>query len=129
MAPLVVCGTAYHLTPLLTDFETLLIFSLVYGILNTAFWALQTLIVIEFLGLEFLAPALGFYAVFIGLSSSISFPLGGSLKDMTGTYSSTFHYYGFLYMIASFALIYIRYTRKRHAARSLSVACDVNKHD
>lgn len=37
----------------------------------------QTLIVIETLGMDRLASAIGFYAIALGVSSGVSFPIGG----------------------------------------------------
>ncbi|XP_005111296.2 monocarboxylate transporter 5 [Aplysia californica] len=106
--PLMCCAGAYHLTPFFNDFDSLLGLTLTYGLLSSSFWALQTLVVIEVLGMELLAPAIGFYSVFMGFSSGISFPVGGALKDNTGTYSSTFHYFGVLYMMAAISLVLVR---------------------
>merc|ERR1719394_2064222 len=97
---MLMCSVVYHLTFLFKDFVALLILSLVYGLIGSTFWALQTLVIIEILGMKLFAPAMGFYS-FLGIFSGLAFPFEGFLKDLTGTYSSTFHFFGFLYMIGA----------------------------
>ncbi|CAL1531057.1 unnamed protein product [Lymnaea stagnalis] len=111
--PLVCMGVIYNLTPLFTDFNSIVGLGLAYGLLCSSFWPLLTLIVIEVLGSKRLPSALGYYSIFMSLSGAASFPISGALRDATGTYTSSFHFFGALYLTAALSLVCVKFMIKK----------------
>ncbi|CAG5135094.1 unnamed protein product [Candidula unifasciata] len=107
IAPLVACGTLYQFTALYDDFGSLLAMALLIGLFTGSFWTMQSLVVIDIYGLDKLGPMLGFYVLIVGLSLGASNPFSGLLRDLSGSYSVTFHFFGIVYYIAALMMVIV----------------------
>ncbi|XP_035826038.1 monocarboxylate transporter 7 [Aplysia californica] len=112
--PLLCLGVLFNLTSYLNDYGALLFLSIALGALTSSFWTLQTLIIIEILGLEQLASVFGFFAVFQGTTTSISFPVSGAITDATGSYENVYHFLGVSYLLAMCFLVTVKVVIKGH---------------
>lgn len=102
----VVMGTTMHFVYLFTDFNSLMILSIIVGVFGNTRQNLNTLITIEFMGISRFRRALGFQAMFSTLSLAIHHPLLSSVLEATGSFSAPLHYVGvFMYIAACLVLM------------------------
>ncbi|BFY97046.1 hypothetical protein BsWGS_00085 [Bradybaena similaris] len=122
IAPLTACATLYQFTAFYNDFSSLLAMSLLIGLFSGSFWTMQSLVVIDIYGLERLGPLLGFYVLVVGLSMGASNPFSGFLRDVSGSYSVTFHFFGIMYYIAVLMVLAVLLLKRLSSKKSLDVA-------
>ncbi|ESO85645.1 hypothetical protein LOTGIDRAFT_63729, partial [Lottia gigantea] len=91
---LVIIGTACHCTRLCESFGAFVVLTVVLGLFSGAFYALLSVTIIDILGLSKLSTVLGFVLLYDGLSSVLTYPLFGALRDTTGTYIASYHFVG-----------------------------------
>lgn len=115
--PMLVVALVGHLTPLFTSYESILGMVIAYGLCLGIYFAMQSLIVIDVLGIENFRTAIGFYYLFMGLGGAVSYPIAGTLKDVTGTYTSTYHYLATMNLVAVFQLLVVVPLTKRYDVR------------
>ena len=71
------CGLAVAFIPMMTSFSSLIIFSILFGLLISASYSLETVVLIKILSLDQLTKAYGLLMFGQGLASLIGPPLGG----------------------------------------------------
>ncbi|XP_049531142.1 monocarboxylate transporter 12 isoform X1 [Anopheles darlingi] len=85
-----VCGVATALSVLCYNFETLAVYSGIFGFTIGAYVGLTSVILVDLLGLEKLTNAFGLLLLFQGIASLIGPPIAGWLYDYTLSYGPGF---------------------------------------
>lgn len=91
---LVVNGIMQHLFAICTSYWSFVLYSIVYGIFSGFLYSLFPVIIMEMVGTEDFRSALTVIMLGQGIAFSISNPLIGVLKDITGTYGASYCYLG-----------------------------------
>ncbi|CAL1537269.1 unnamed protein product [Lymnaea stagnalis] len=115
--PMLVVALVGYMTSFFTSYESFLGMAITYGLCLGIYFAMQSLIVIDVLGIDNFRTAIGFYYLFMGLGGAVSYPIAGTLKDLTGTYSSTYHYLATMNLVAVFQLLVVVPLAKRYDVR------------
>lgn len=101
------------------DFQSLLIYSAVFGFTIGAYVGLTSVILVDLLGLEKLTNAFGLLLLHQGLASFIGPPIVGFLYDQSHSYMPGFLFAGCMISLSGFILFFIpnlqRYFAKKHA--------------
>ncbi|KAK6959972.1 monocarboxylate transporter 6 [Biomphalaria glabrata] len=104
LLPMIIVGMAGYMTSFCEDYQSLLAIVVAYGLGVGVHFALQTLIVIDVLGVDNLRVAIGFFYLMMGIGATISYPICGALRVLTGTYSATYYFLATMNMVAAFIL-------------------------
>ncbi|XP_058064043.1 monocarboxylate transporter 12 [Anopheles bellator] len=87
---LTVCGVATACSVLCTSYESLAVYSAVFGFTIGAYVGLTSVILVDLLGLEKLTNAFGLLLLFQGIASFLGPPIAGWLYDFTLSYGPGF---------------------------------------
>ncbi|XP_052868634.1 monocarboxylate transporter 12 [Anopheles cruzii] len=87
---LTVCGVATACSVLCTSYESLAVYSAVFGFTIGAYVGLTSVILVDLLGLEKLTNAFGLLLLFQGIASFLGPPMAGWLYDFTLSYGPGF---------------------------------------
>uniref|UniRef100_A0A2C9KVH7 Major facilitator superfamily (MFS) profile domain-containing protein n=1 Tax=Biomphalaria glabrata TaxID=6526 RepID=A0A2C9KVH7_BIOGL len=104
LLPMIIVGMAGYMASFCEDYQSLLAIVVAYGLGVGVHFALQTLIVIDVLGVDNLRVAIGFFYLMMGIGATISYPICGALRVLTGTYSATYYFLATMNMVAAFIL-------------------------
>ena len=77
---LFLCGVSSFLLPFFTSYEVYVVLCIIFGFF-TSFMVLETIVLVEVLGLENLTSAFGLVLFFFGLASIIGAPTAGKSGD------------------------------------------------
>lgn len=93
-------------SPFLTSVETKLFYGCSFGLLIGGFFALLPVVLSDLFGADVITRTLGMAMFTIGLSASVATPIGGFIRDTTGSYTASFLVSGgeFLLAAGGFAL-------------------------
>lgn len=119
VVPMFIVGVVSQLTFLYNNYEALLIMSILFGLFGGFYFAMQSVIIIETLGVVHFGPCIGFYLLVMGFGAAVSFPIAGALKDVTGSYSSSYHYLAAMEFIATGVLVVLPLARKYDLKRKV----------
>lgn len=122
---LTICGFINCLNFLYTDFWSLTIFAVIYGLIGGTLFAINSSTLSEIVEGEKFGPAIGLMTggqqIILGLAG----PLTGALRDLTGTYAATFYFFGAGNLIAACLLsidtIYLYFKKAPTASPSVEV--------
>lgn len=98
---LVISGISLFLEPLCNTYETLIIFSVVYGLCVSAYISLTSIILCDLLGLSKLTNAFGLLTLCRGIAGIYGPPLAGAVFTATGNYDASFYLGGGLFMVGT----------------------------
>ncbi|XP_052785078.1 monocarboxylate transporter 12-like [Mya arenaria] len=103
----ILLGTACHLARYMTNFITVLIFTLIAGVCCGQYISMYAILLMDVIGVDKFKQSLGFGTLVHGVSVAIFFPVAGLLRDYTGSYVSSFHLVGGLAYIGAFLVVLI----------------------
>merc|ERR1711933_251907 len=83
-------GISVSVLPFCTSYELFVVFMSIFGFF-TSYVILETIVLVEILGLDNLTSAFGLVLVFQGLASMIGTPIAGAIYDITGSYDVPFY--------------------------------------
>ncbi|XP_046581644.1 monocarboxylate transporter 13-like [Haliotis rubra] len=98
-------GIIYQFTSFYSSFQLMLMFVVLFGLINGVYATLHPPLIIDFLGFDYFSKVFGFVQVFHGAAMSTSFPLLGFLRDVTGTYTTSFYVLGATQFIGAVFLL------------------------
>lgn len=104
---------------LVDDFESLIVYSVVFGFTIGAYVGLTSVILVDLLGLEKLTNAFGLLLLFQGIATFIGPPIVGSLYDSTHSYTPGFLFAGTMIALSGLILYCIPPLQKYYAQRQL----------
>ncbi|XP_067675494.1 monocarboxylate transporter 14-like [Haliotis asinina] len=105
-------GIIYQFTYFYSNFKLMLMFVVLFGLINGVYATLHPPLIIDFLGFDHFSKVFGFVQVFHGAAMSTSFPLLGFLRDVTGTYTTSFHVLGATQFIGAVFLLVEPFARR-----------------
>ena len=102
---LIIAGFSTCILPFCKTFFLICIYSTVFGLMTSVNYVLQSNLVIEAVGLDNLTYAFGFLQAFQGLTTLTGTPAVAWLKDLTGSYDTTFFISGTFISLSGFSLL------------------------
>ncbi|XP_071084407.1 monocarboxylate transporter 5-like [Haliotis cracherodii] len=114
---LVISGLASQFIMFYTTYPLLIAYCVVIGIFGSAFPCLLPLVIVDFMGIDYMAKTLGFTALFQGFAVSLTHPILGALRDLSGSYLPCFQYLGAAAVFAA-ALLLCEPLVRRYVART-----------
>lgn len=103
---LLITGVSCMFISFYTDFNTMTILCVIYGSFGSVYFSLFPAVLVEFVGLEQLSDAMAINMLIQGLGLSISNPILGFLRDITGSFHATFYLMGTT-LIISGAILFL----------------------
>ncbi|XP_076464053.1 uncharacterized protein LOC143296142 [Babylonia areolata] len=120
-------GLLFQLLPVLPSSLGVMVgVAAVYGVLEGAYFSMLPLIIIHLLSLRHFSRTLGFVQLSQGAFATLSYPVLGRLKDLTGNYNATFQCLGACALMASVLLLLESGVRALKSRRS-SADCDCSQ--
>ncbi|KAK7486456.1 hypothetical protein BaRGS_00022257, partial [Batillaria attramentaria] len=104
----------FKLTRFLTTFPLMIGLAVVFGLLVGVTPCLVPILIMEDIGLEHTAKAMGFCKLFSGAAMAAGLPLLGYIRDVTGNYDVTSHVIGVSALISAGLLFILRFFPHRH---------------
>ncbi|XP_068151506.1 LOW QUALITY PROTEIN: monocarboxylate transporter 12 [Drosophila tropicalis] len=104
---LTLCGIATAMVPLCYDFNSLAVYCAVFGFTIGAYVGLTSVILVDLLGMDKLTNAFGLLLLFQGVASFIGPPIGGSLYDLTLSYTPAFIMAGLMIAVSGLVMFAI----------------------
>ncbi|CAD5118412.1 DgyrCDS7122 [Dimorphilus gyrociliatus] len=93
-AALLIAGITTMFLPFIKSFIFLNIYSALYGLCVATFIALRSIVLVDLLGVQRLTNAFGILLLFQGIATVIGTPIGGAIKDKTGSFWVVYMYAG-----------------------------------
>lgn len=87
---LIICGLATVASVFCLDFQSLAIYSAVFGFTIGAYVGLTSVILVDLLGLDKLTNAFGLLLLFQGIATFVGPPIVGFLYDQSASYTPGF---------------------------------------
>lgn len=109
---LMCCGVSILLVPLFTDFVPLAVLSGAFGLFISVNYALSTVLLVEFLGLNKLSNAYGLTMLVQGIANLVGPPVAALFYDITLSYDLTFYLGGGFIVFAGGLLLCVPLCRK-----------------
>ncbi|XP_033760009.1 monocarboxylate transporter 12-B-like [Pecten maximus] len=85
-------GVVILMSPIYQQFWSMLIFGILDGLFAGSLFSLAPAVVVDFLGMEKYRSAMGILLVCQGVSLGTSAPIAGLLRDVSGTYTTSFYF-------------------------------------
>lgn len=111
---LLICGAATCVSPFLKSFETLLVYSMVYGAFSGLTVSLTPVILSDIVGVNLLAGAFGVSNFVEGVSSLAGPPLAGLMYDVSKSYLITYTAAGSAIFLSGAILLMARFVLPRN---------------
>ena len=93
-------GVSVFIIPFCTSYALYVVAVSMFGFF-TSFVILETIVLVEILGLENLTSAFGLILSFQGLASMIGTPIAGAVYDIAGNYDTSFYIASASFVLAS----------------------------
>ncbi|VDP22433.1 unnamed protein product [Soboliphyme baturini] len=94
-------GVATIILPHLTDYWTLVIYCILFGLANACFSSLRSIVCVELLGLNNLTTATGWLFLFLGFANLLGSPVVAFVYDVTGNFKLSFYIIGGLMVFSA----------------------------
>ncbi|KAK3601310.1 hypothetical protein CHS0354_011907 [Potamilus streckersoni] len=124
-------GILANCIPLFTTFPSFIICVCIHGVVGGVYFALFAVNLVDFLGMEKLGSCLGFTNLIHGVSIAVLFTTLGSLRDISGSYISSFQIVGNLFMLSflvNMSAPYVeRWVKKRRTSVTLKEKAKLNE--
>lgn len=119
---LIITGVSCLFISFYTNFITMTILSVLFGVFGSVYFGLFPAVLVEFVGLEQLSGAMAINMLMQGLGLSISNPILGFLRDMTGSFHASFYLMGTT-LIISGAILFLEPVCRRMEIRRTASQC------
>ncbi|XP_076453708.1 monocarboxylate transporter 5-like isoform X2 [Babylonia areolata] len=104
-----ILGVVCQLTPFMTSFSLLIGLAVVQGLLGGVAACLVPILIMEDIGLENTAKALGFNKLFSGAAMAAFHPFLGYIRDSTGSYDVAYHVIGGVILLSAAVIVCVRF--------------------
>jgi len=98
---LFLCGISVITIPYCLTYTSVLVASILFGFLVSAYICLTSIILVDLLGIDRLTNAFGLLSLFRGVASMLGPPIAGVIFDMTDSYQILFWCAGIMLIISS----------------------------
>ncbi|XP_067659780.1 monocarboxylate transporter 12-like [Haliotis asinina] len=102
---LLISGTTTMFTSYYNAYILLVVYSVIVGLFGGVFHCLMPVAIIDFMGLDNMPRVFGFVSVFYGLAVSVTHPIIGAIRDLTGSYNMSYIYIGICTYITAVVLL------------------------
>lgn len=124
----IICGITVLTIPLvLHNYTLLLINQILFGIFVSANFVLNSIILVEILGVNKLTNAYGLLLLVQGFALVIGSPIAGWIGDTTGNYNNTFYYSGFFVIVSGIILLFLPLTERLYKRSQLRKSIQLKK--
>ncbi|XP_048247090.1 monocarboxylate transporter 12-B-like [Haliotis rufescens] len=89
-----ILGTLYQFVRYYTSFPLMVMYVVMFGMFSGSFYSLHPIIAVDFFGAERFAKVLGYVQFAHGFVITVSYPIIGILRDLTGNYITSCHLQG-----------------------------------
>ncbi|KAK2182534.1 hypothetical protein NP493_350g01041 [Ridgeia piscesae] len=114
-------GVATMLSPMCTTYTLLAVYAAVYGMCIASFISLQSIIIVDLMGLDALTNAFGLMCLFKGAGCYVGPPLAGWLCDMFPGRQAAFYLSGSVMAVAGLLSFSLRRLANRRKERIIHV--------
>ncbi|KAM3725687.1 Monocarboxylate transporter [Dirofilaria immitis] len=97
---LIGCGVLTCLCPLFPSYGGLLIYSILFGFIISAYISLTSIVLVDELGLDRLTNSFGLLVVSRGIASLLGTPIAGIVYDMFASYDASFYFAGVIILLS-----------------------------
>ncbi|VDP12371.1 unnamed protein product [Onchocerca flexuosa] len=97
---LIGCGLLTCLCPLLPGYGGLMVYSVLFGFIISAYISLTSIVLVDELGLERLTNSFGLLVVSRGIASLLGTPLAGIVYDVFASYDASFYFAGVIILLS-----------------------------
>ncbi|KAK6110907.1 Major Facilitator Superfamily protein [Brugia pahangi] len=94
------CGVLTCLCPLFPGYGGLLVYSILFGFIISAYISLTSIVLVDELGLDRLTNSFGLLVVSRGIASLLGTPLAGIVYDMFASYDASFYFAGVIILLS-----------------------------
>lgn len=115
---LIITGVSCMFISFYTDFVTMTILAVIFGVFGSVYFGLFPAVLVEFVGLEQLSGAMAINMLMQGLGLSISNPILGYLRDVTGSFHASFYLMGITLIISGAILFLEPFCRRMEIRRT-----------
>nr|XP_022339928.1 monocarboxylate transporter 12-like isoform X2 [Crassostrea virginica] len=121
---MIITGVACLFINFYTDFLTMTILSAIFGVFGNVYFGLFPALLVDFVGLEMISGAMAINMLMQGLGLSISNPILGFLRDITGSFNASFYLMGITCIISGSILCFEPVCRKIEMPKSVGVSVE-----
>uniref|UniRef100_A0A8R1XTG9 Major facilitator superfamily (MFS) profile domain-containing protein n=1 Tax=Onchocerca volvulus TaxID=6282 RepID=A0A8R1XTG9_ONCVO len=109
------CGVLTCLCPLLPGYGGLMVYSILFGFIISAYISLTSIVLVDELGLDRLTNSFGLLVVSRGIASLLGTPLAGVVYDVFDSYDASFYFAGVIILLSGLVSCLIPAVRRcRH---------------
>ncbi|GBL89478.1 Monocarboxylate transporter 12 [Araneus ventricosus] len=128
---MVLTGICVFCLPFCTDYTSIVVDCVLFGLFVSAYICLTSIILVELLGLDKLTNAFGLLSLFRGGSCIIGPPIAGTIYDMTGSYDIPFYIAGVLLIVSALIsfMVPLVVNREKAQANNAGVVRGDENHD
>ncbi|EFO26049.1 hypothetical protein LOAG_02432 [Loa loa] len=109
------CGVLTCLCPLFPSYGGLMVYSILFGFIISAYISLTSIVLVDELGLDRLTNSFGLLVVSRGIASLLGTPLAGIVYDMFASYDASFYFAGVIILMSGLVSCLIPATHRcRH---------------
>ncbi|XP_060573753.1 monocarboxylate transporter 12-B-like [Ruditapes philippinarum] len=121
-------GVTTMIVAVIPMFWTLITYSALYGMLSGAMYAVQPIVILEYIDEKYMATMQGLTMWVYGISGLIGSPAAGWLFDATGSYTSSFLAAGGCFVLSGCINFLVLCTKRSRTARKLNkLKQDINE--
>uniref|UniRef100_A0A0R3S5T5 MFS domain-containing protein n=1 Tax=Elaeophora elaphi TaxID=1147741 RepID=A0A0R3S5T5_9BILA len=106
------CGVLTCLCPLLPGYGGLMVYSILFGFIISAYISLTSIVLVDELGLDRLTNSFGLLVVSRGIASLLGTPLAGIVYDMFASYDASFYFAGVIILLSGLVSCLIPVVRR-----------------
>ncbi|XP_071050757.1 monocarboxylate transporter 5-like [Onthophagus taurus] len=110
---LTICGFATALSVFATDFYSLLVYALIFGLTVGAYVGLTSVILVDLLGVDKITNAFGILLFFQGIASFIGPPIGGMFYDILESFDPGFFMAGIAIALSGLMLFFLPFIKRK----------------
>ncbi|XP_067670537.1 monocarboxylate transporter 5-like [Haliotis asinina] len=112
-----ILGTLYQFVRYYTSFPLMVVYVVLFGMFSGSYYSLHPIIAVDFFGTERFAKVLGYVQFAHGFVITVSYPIIGCLRDLTGSYVTSCHLQGAGLYIGAILLLIKPLTRNTQSSK------------
>nr|XP_022917444.1 monocarboxylate transporter 5-like [Onthophagus taurus] len=118
---LTICGFATALSVFATDFYSLLVYALIFGLTVGAYVGLTSVILVDLLGVDKITNAFGILLFFQGIASFIGPPIGGMFYDILESFDPGFFMAGIAIALSGLMLFFLPIIKRLNIRKTIKL--------
>ncbi|XP_076453441.1 monocarboxylate transporter 5-like [Babylonia areolata] len=123
---MLVLGGVFQLTGVVEGLAGLMALSVMYGLFSGVFFSMLQIIILDLSGRDRFRQVFSFTQLSLGASGVCGFLIVGYLRDLNGSYLSSFHFMGTCGLLAAVLLMLMPSVQRREASRQRELSSFVD---